>query len=273
MIYIPLEDNAPSEDWCRRAREATDKLKTMNKEERKQFIKNNSRLWAELKKYLLELSFGKCWYSEAREIVSDYDVDHFRPKNVAKNLDGSERDGYWWLAFEWKNYRISGTICNRPHKDENGRLRGKGDFFPLSEKCMPAKGPGDDLEDELIYFLDPTNRDDPLLLTFDETGSPKPTVAEGTWIYKRVEVTIDRLFLDYPPLVDERKKIWTKCNLLINEAQNIMREPESVSKKQRLRDVLKDLRAMASPRAELSATARACLLSSGNGWPKALVPN
>lgn len=274
MIYIPLENKTPSEDWCRRAQEATDKLKSMhNKEERKQFIKNNSHLWAELKKWLLELSYGKCWYSEAREIVSDYDVDHFRPKNRAKNLDGSEREGYWWLAFNWKNYRIAGTICNRPHKDEKNVTRGKGDFFPISERCVPAENPSDDLEDELIYLLDPTNSYDPLLLTFDETGNPKPTAEEGTWSHKRAEVTIERLYLDYYTLVDERKKIWTKCNKLINEAQNLMKDEISVSKKQKLKEILKDLRQMASPEAELSATAQACLLSSGNMWAKRLLQN
>lgn len=274
MIYISLENKSPCENWCRRARAATDRLMSMDdKEERKQFIKNNSHLWAELKEWLLELSFGKCWYSEARDIVSDYDVDHFRPKNRAKNLDGTERDGYWWIAFYWKNFRVVGTICNRPHKDGNEDVRGKGDFFPLSDRCLPAQGPGYDFDDELIYLLDPTNRDDPLLLTFDETGYPKPTANEGTWSYKRAEITIRLMYLDYRPLVDERKKIWTKCNLLINKAQNIMKDEESISKRHELMEIFKDLREMASPQSELSATTRACLLSSGNDWSRALVQN
>lgn len=274
MIYIPLDNKIPNENWCRRAKDATDKLLAMDdKVERRKFIKDNSHLWSELKKWLLEMSFGKCWYSEAREIVSDYDVDHFRPKNRAKNLDGTERDGYWWLAFNHKNFRISGIICNRPHKDENQQIRGKGDFFPLSERCVPAQGPHDDLDDELIYLLDPTNRDDPLLLTFDETGYPKPTAEEGTWNYRRAEITIARLYLDYSPLVDERKKIWNNCSLLIIEAQNLMKGDMSISRKQRLRKIFEDLRQMASPRAELSATAKACLLSSGNTWARALVQN
>ena len=274
MIYISLDNKIPDEEWCHKAKEATDKLiKIHDIEERKQFIKNNSHLWAELKTWLLELSHGKCWYSEAREIVSDYDVDHFRPKNRARNLDGSERIGYWWLAFDWKNYRVVGTICNRPHCDENGEVRGKGDFFPLGKRCIAAQNPGDDLEDEIFCLLDPTNRDDPLLIAFDETGYPRPTADKGTWPYRRAEISIKLLYLDYRPLVDERKKIWTKCNLLINEAQNLMKEESSISRKTRLKEILRDLREMASTNAELSATAKSCLLSSGNVWTRALVQN
>jgi hypothetical protein len=242
-------------------------------EDRRRFIKKNRSLWSELKSWLLDLSFGKCWYSEAREIVSDYDVDHFRPKNAAKNLNGTERNGYWWLAFNYKNFRVVGTICNRLHNDENDELRGKGDFFPLSENCSPARSPDDDLDDELIYLLDPTNRDDPLLLTFDETGYPRPTASEGTWNHKRAITTIKLLYLDFRPLVDERKKIWTKCNILVNQAQNIMKERESVSRDRRLREILGDLRDMTSPKAELSGTARACLRSCGLDWAKALAQN
>ena len=112
-----------------------------------------------------------------------------------------------------------------------------------------------------------------MLLTFDETGYPKPTADEGTWSYKRAEITIKLLYLDYRPLVDERKKIWNKCNILINEAQNIMKDEESISKRHELKEIFKDLREMASPKSELSATTRACLLSSGNDWSKALVQN
>lgn len=272
MIYISLESKAPSEDWCRRAREATNRLMAIkNKEERKQFIKSNSCLWVELKKYLLELSYGKCWYSEARDIVSDYDVDHFRPKNRAKNLDGNERDGYHWLAFNWKNYRIAGVICNRPHADPDGNTRGKADYFPIKEGCEPANDQNCDIEDELIYLLDPTNPNDPPLLTFDETGYPKPCAKEGTWDFERTKVTIKLLYLDYSTLVDERKKIWTRCTLLLNEVQNLMEKEISVTRKARIKQIFLELKEMASPKSELSATARACLLSSGNMWARSLV--
>lgn len=110
MIHINMSSKEPPQEWCRKAESLTEKLKRLTPEERKKLIEKNN-IWGELKEWLLQLSHGKCWYSEAKEIYSFYDVDHFRPKNRAKQLDGTERDGYWWLAFDWRNYRISGTAC------------------------------------------------------------------------------------------------------------------------------------------------------------------
>ena len=42
-------------------------------------------LWSELKPTLSRWSYDKCWYTEAREAVSDYHVDHFRPKSRVKS--------------------------------------------------------------------------------------------------------------------------------------------------------------------------------------------
>lgn len=269
MIFIKRKN--PPEAWCQKAEELTERLKILETpDERKRFIEDNKKLWKELKEDFLKMSNHKCWYSEAREIVSDYHVDHFRPKFRAKQLDGTERDGYWWLAFDWKNYRVCGSICNSPHCDSTGETRGKADYFPIKEGCSPATGPDSDLEDETIYLLDPTDPDDPLLLTFDDSGYPKPAADEGTWGFSRAKVTIKLLHLDYPLLVDERKKIWKKCNILTNEAQNLMSR-DSVTSRTRLKRIFQDLREMVSQSSELSATAKACLLSSGNKWVQSLV--
>jgi hypothetical protein len=56
-------------------------------------------MWGELKNWLLALSHQKCWFSEAKDSFQYWDLEHFRPKANAKNLDGSEREGYWWLAL------------------------------------------------------------------------------------------------------------------------------------------------------------------------------
>ena len=75
----------------------------------KAFIDANSGVWGEIKNELLEMSHGKCWYSEAPDAVSDWHVDHFRPKKRALDEDKTEHEGYYWLAFDWKNYRIAGS--------------------------------------------------------------------------------------------------------------------------------------------------------------------
>lgn len=274
MIHINIDGKRPSDEWCEKAEEITELLKkSENYDSRKKLIKNNQKIWKDIKKWLINLSDGKCWYSEAKEIVSDYHVDHFRPKNSAKELDGTIREGYWWLAFNWSNYRIAGSICNSPHCSADGDTRGKADFFPLKKGSPVANSPDCDLEDEIIYLLDPTDPDDPLLLTFDESGYSQPATPEGTWGYERAKESIRLFHLDYVSLVDERKKIWKNCELLIINAQNLMLEQSekpSVTKKNELKNKLRRLREMISREAELSSTARACLLSSGMPWARNL---
>src|SRR5580765_3779183 len=70
---------------------------------------DKNQIWQDktLFKALSDVMDGKCWYSEAKELMSDRDVDHFRPKKKAANKDSTERDGYWFLAFDWENYRFS----------------------------------------------------------------------------------------------------------------------------------------------------------------------
>ena len=212
------------------------------------------------------MSHNKCWYSEAKEIFSLYDVDHFRPKKRAKQLDGTEREGYWWLTFDWKNYRISGTIGNRRYKDKEGVTGGKGDYFPLKPDTPAATNPSFDVEDEIIYILDPTDPLDPLFLTFLEDGKAYPAVSDKeSWAHERAETTIKLLHLNYFLLKDERIVVWQMCNRLIIEIDRLLEEQNSIisaTKNERIRDKIKQLRKMISDEAELSSTARACLLNN-----------
>ncbi|MTJ51968.1 hypothetical protein FJR38_04410 [Anabaena sp. UHCC 0253] len=102
-------------EWLEEAEKITCQLKSaISEDERKKIIEKNEGHWRKdiFRNWLIDQFYRKCWYSEAKESVSSYHVDHFRPKGRAKELDGSSRDGYWWLAFEWHNYRISGELLN-----------------------------------------------------------------------------------------------------------------------------------------------------------------
>ena len=120
MIWIDLESRLPTDtdlpgwaawseekwtQWLKRSSDLVAELAALDdagkRTERNELIDANSAHWAELKPWLLALSHGKCWFSEVRELYSHYDVEHFRPKKQAKSLDASERDGYWWLAFNY----------------------------------------------------------------------------------------------------------------------------------------------------------------------------
>jgi hypothetical protein len=277
MRFIDIEKENPPEEWCRKADKLTEKLKKLTDLDERKKIIDHHNLWndPEIKKWLLSLSHNKCWYSEAREICSFYDVDHFRPKKHAKNLDNSGREGYWWLAYDWKNYRISGNIVNRPNKDQTGRTRGKRDYFPLRMGSPVATTPFSDINDEIIYILDPTDPCDPLYLTFDRDGKVYPSALDkNSWAYERAKVTIELLHLDYFLLKEERMKVWQKCERLVNEIDNLIKNQDdrpSVTDKANLKAKMKELREMISEKAELSSTARACLLNSDSGTAKIIV--
>jgi uncharacterized protein (TIGR02646 family) len=72
----------------------------------------NYRLLAnpEIKKAMFELFHGICVFCE--DTWAD-DIEHFRPKKRAMNLDGTiSEEHYWWLAYEWTNlYMVCGS-CN-----------------------------------------------------------------------------------------------------------------------------------------------------------------
>lgn len=257
MIYVDTSSEEIPDEWIRESEVITEILIDANDhEERKNIIDENSQHWKDIKEILLSFSNKKCWYSEARDISSHYHVDHFRPKKKVRSLDGNEREGYWWLAFEWENYRVSGSSCDTK----------KGIKFPVHDQGLVAASPEDNLEDEIIYLLDPTNADDPLLLSFDEDGTPVPAAEDETWEAERAKVTIEILNLAFDRLVEERRKIWKRCSMKINKAQNIMGRGPGHRRDADLESVMRELRDMVAPEAQLAGTARACLLKSGVAW-------
>ncbi|MBX9886993.1 MAG: hypothetical protein K2Y30_03550 [Flavobacteriaceae bacterium] len=234
--------------------------------ERRKIFKD-SPIWQELLVIFKGLSNNKCWYSEAQEVMSDMDVDHFRPKNEAKQItDGKViiRDGYWWLAYDWKNYRLSSIYSNRPRKDkhtEEKEAYGKGSFFPLRDGCLPATCE-DELDDEVIYLLNPTNPNDPDLLFFSNDGSAIPSVEKESepWNYIRAEVSINIYHLNHTPLKDARLVVWNLCQRKIDQIKKINQKAHRTAGDNARIEIIKaELRQMMSKSSEFSAVALACV--------------
>ncbi|AYZ18714.1 hypothetical protein EGY08_19495 [Klebsiella sp. FDAARGOS_511] len=151
----------------------------------------SSNVWREYYNLLPDTLKRKCWYCEAEEIRSDMPVDHFRPKSKVE--DDKQHDGYWWLAFDWQNYRCACTFCNsrRVFNETEG---GKACRFPLENPQERAFAPADQikLNNERPYFLDPFNPDDEKLLWFDNDGLPtaKPlaTAEQQTKVKNSIEI-------------------------------------------------------------------------------------
>lgn len=260
-----LEDKLP-EGWLERAGELRQDLEGKSAEERAAILKAHP-IWQDLLVPLKELSNNKCWYSEAQEVMSDMDVDHFRPKNEARQKDAEGkiviRDGYWWLAYDWNNYRLSSIYSNRLRKDkhtESDESFGKGAFFPLREGCNAATCV-EELDDEVIYLLDPINPNDPDLLFFTEDGEAVPAIGDDEpWNLQRAVVSIDIYHLNHKPLKDARQVVWNLCQRKIDDLKKIARKiHRSARDEERINSIRQDLRDMMSKSAEFSAVALACI--------------
>ena len=105
-----------------------------NDQSRQAYNRRKERNLAEFKPVLEAVSNGKCWYSEARDKVSYWEVDHYRPKKL-----------YPWLAFDWRNFRLCGARPNRKKTDE----------FPLEEEGSRATVAFPDTVREGPILLDP----------------------------------------------------------------------------------------------------------------------
>jgi uncharacterized protein (TIGR02646 family) len=220
---------------------------------RNEFMSSKSSHWSKLKPWLLALSHGKCWFSESKDVYSDYHVEHFRPKSEAKDLDGTKLDGYWWLAFDYSNYRICGSVGNSK----------KGGWFPLRTGSMRSCYTHRCEESESPYLLDPTNPADVELLAFDEEGSAIPAPGTNEWDEQRVGESIKRLKLnEHEALTEARRDIWQK---VVREADGFdMARSRCVTgpnpaAEQKMRSHARTLKAMAREDAQLSAVVRWCL--------------
>lgn len=259
MRHISRVGNEPDPEWLARAADLLEQLKAASDADvRNDIIDDNSNVWGDLKEWLLALSHGKCWFSEAKDCFSHWDVEHYRPKKVAKDADGTVHDGYWWLAFDWMNLRICGNAGNRK----------KATFFPLRAgcaRCVPLR----DLRFEDPQLLDPSDEDDPALLSFDFEGKAiaAPHVTDE-WERERVEYSINRYKLDFPPLADKRKVTWAECwgrlQDYLKELAAYQADKTNVIAKESYKQAAKHVREMIREDKELSAIARACILGTGD---------
>jgi len=236
--------------------------------ERKEFINSNSKIWRKLKPNLKKLSYGKCWYSEARNVGEDGHVDHFRPKNHSCSIDKGviNQDGYWWLAFDYRNYRFCCTHCNCIRIDGSESL-GKGDYFPLLDESVAARDPHNDISLESPCLLDPTNRADVNLISFNNEGSVI-SISDIENVLTRVNVTIHLLHLNSNEFKEERKKIFTICNMYIGRINKLSlpKYQEDPLCQESFEDVIRDICKLTSPEAPFSSTAKECLRQSGYPW-------
>lgn len=263
MIFVDQDRINLDPEWQRKAAEASASVRTAFESANcnvSTLINSKSSIWSDLGAALGELSWEKCWYCESRETRSDMPIDHYRPKNQV--TERSDHPGYWWLAFEWTNYRYSCTYCNSRRLDkQSGTAGGKQAQFPLIDEADRAMDPSQDVSYERPILLDPTDPIDPGLLFFDDLGKaiPHPLIcAQSPDFFLRAKMSIDILNLNHRRLQDERLILRRKLKRLFDQALIGLQDLQS-SETSRFRDAMRDLYSATADTAELAATARAYL--------------
>jgi hypothetical protein len=274
MRYIPLlETKGPmkngqlDQDWLRAAENLSAMLAAAPDKAARDLILGTkaNEIWGQIKDWLLTLSHNKCWFSETEDIFSHRDVEHFRPKKLCKRIVGQKKntyeDGYWWLTYDWHNYRICGNV---------GNVR-KSFIFPLLDDSPIATFGGLSYDNECPILLDPACPADPPLLDFIDNGKAVPHHDADATDTLRVNATVKHIRLDFEKLEEARAKIWTKCRGLIEECRDIAAQPKmGPADRIKVEEKRKQLRNMVLPSAPFSMTASACLRKSGIGWAAAI---
>ena len=271
MRYINLSIIDLPDDWHDRVENLNIQLNACSNHSERCTCIDDNELWRELFNELSALGFNKCWYSEARDTMSDRDIDHFRPKKESKNLPHIPRgdeEGYWFLAFDVDNFRFSSVYSNQRRKDKFDKDKatgGKGVFFPLFQDSHVAKSKNRCVDEE-IMLLDPCDMDDVNLLTFDNTGAaiPNENALNEERDRERVETSVKLYNLDHSSLVELRAQIWDKCQRFIDEIRKITTEADlGQSARNRIRFLKDEVRKMVHIQEEVSSVAIACCEANG----------
>lgn len=210
MRYIDLsliDENDPEvKEWKKKAKRRYRTLcSKTNHEERKNYLKK-ATIWSDLKPVFTKIFGEKCWYSECDLTGSYGDIDHFRPKSHSKDENESTilNEGYWWLAYDYNNYRLSCEKCNRPYGDG-----GKTDYFPLKPGTQPTAIPGND---DIPLLLDPCILSDTQLIDCDESGA---IICLSEDEYDNARVTISNKIYNWNCFNTARREVRTKCKTAI----------------------------------------------------------
>jgi uncharacterized protein (TIGR02646 family) len=217
MRYIDLARVAQktTPEWRAKAAKALADVRSALPEERSRAIDRHDDVWKDAKDLLRSASGRKCWYCESRETRSDTAVDHFRPKGAVAD---SDHKGYWWLAFDFKNYRYSCTYCNSRRIDRvRGKSGGKQSEFPLlnPDKRVFEEG---EYGIERPVLLDPARASDTQLLYFREDGEVQPryTAQQAREKEYRAARSIDIYHLRHTDLVEARLETLNRVRQLVD---------------------------------------------------------
>lgn len=227
---------------------------------RAKIINDNSNIWSEVKGELAKVFNYKCWYTESRQLGTDVDVDHYRPKNRVAELraNNPQHFGYWWLAFDLRNYRYSCIVANRRRRDiESDLVGGKSDYFPLWDEATRVWDQTGDIDEEQPMLLDPCKVADVRLLTFKEDGEAMPREDEKAKprMFKRADMSIKFYSLNHSDFVRARIALRDEMTKLVKDAIKYYKKLESgdATLDHAYEQAIQKLRSLTSYHAEFSS--------------------
>ncbi len=271
MRLIDLESIRPN---IRREIQALDEAKhevlaETNSERRRALFERYRDRWTAVRDAFERHSDHKCWYVECRSSGAGNDIDHYRPKS--RVAEDPTHPGYYWLAFDWKNLRLSCQYANRPRRDrERGETGGKSDNFPLLNPERRARGPEYDLALESPAIVDPTNAADVAMLTFGDSGEVElvPERKGEPIAEAKLEASRLHLHLNWPRFRDDRVMLYNEIERDIYRGEDLAPGDfggmHAVT--QAFLDVCKDLAKRTEPHQEYSRAARAYVEMFRDRW-------
>jgi hypothetical protein len=270
--FIDLEELKPKiRDLIPPLKEAQAEVnKETDPELRAALIKRYRPRWVALREAFDEFSYGKCWYSESKNPGSDDDIDHFRPKGRVAEDD--KHEGYYWLAFDWTNFRLSCHRANRPRiNPDTGDSSGKADHFPLIDPAKRAYIEADNIHLEEPALLDPTNFVDVSMLTFDTSGDATlvPKLKGDPTAERRLDSSIQYLHLNWPKFREDRLGIYHKVERLVDRGSRLAPPAEQMhlsSVTEAFRYVMHELKELTKPNSSYSRAARAYIETFSHEW-------
>lgn len=250
-----IVDGMPPQHWIDEAEKVTQRLRdAVGPEARKTIINENEGLWRDdrIRNWLLGQFHNKCWYTEAQDSVSSFHVDHFRPKIRALDLYGNACEGYWWLAFEWTNYRISGQLLNVKKRD----------LFPIAEGPRATCNEPASLHLEAPLLIDPRTEQASLIsYEKDEDGCISiPAAGIDSDDHYLAEKTIEILGLNRLDRLNKKRALfWDQCIQEILNYQSASNSGAQALKRIHQAKAISQLREMVKYEKEFSSVMIACI--------------
>lgn len=271
MRFIDLEDVKPTirDQIAALEQVRVAVLAESDPKRRAALIERNRERWTALREAFAAFSNDKCWYIECKNLGTDDDIDHFRPKSGVK--EDLSHPGYYWLAFEWTNLRLSCHRANRLRTNsETGETGGKAGHFPLIDPATRARAPTDKLSSEVPALLDPTKLADVILLSFTPNGevdlSPEykgQPLAEAKFAASRIY-----LHFNWPKFRDARVVLYNRIARIVDRGER--EAPKDYNgvhaAGEAFVDACRDLRTTMAAREEYSAAARVYVESFRHVW-------